>query len=217
MQGRSSSGPRFDDFVGRVVADPANPPNAVLIQGFVGASDAKDHIRVYADPSLASYVDVPSAAVIHSVELPEDQSPLGGSMLWIDAAARLRPAAVAPQATAGDFLRGPIQADLGATAAPSPAAPVQITLLTHQGCPPMTASPAECPSLGIACTHFPPCVGPTGYRGCGPADVPNITIGCGPSWFGHGCTASCTAVPQALGAMVTWYTIACNVTRAGCA
>ncbi|HEV3002383.1 MAG TPA: hypothetical protein VGW75_16695 [Solirubrobacteraceae bacterium] len=106
-----------DDFVRRIVPDPASPPNAVVLEGFVGDSDAEGHVRVYGDPSLSSWVDVPADAILHSVRRPERQSPLGGSVLWLDGGATLRPPpATRARVTAAEFLRGPVQADLGAAA-----------------------------------------------------------------------------------------------------
>jgi hypothetical protein len=223
MARSSTSGPQLDDFIAKVVADPANPPNAVLMEGFIGASDADDHIRVYSDPSLASYVDVPSASILHSVKLPAEQSPLGGSMLWVDAGAVLRPQVATRQATAADFLQGPIQEQLGAAAvAGAAAAPVQITLLTHQGCPrpvtlatvctqfgtgcpntqqwrcPPNSLSTVCASLGITCTHFCPTRAPgcPNTSTCAPEelDVAQQQHLMGPTgWFG------CTQPPHCFG------------------
>lgn len=214
MEG-SSSGPQFDDFVGRVVTDPANPPNAVLLQGFVGASDAEDHVRVYTDPSLASYVDVPAASILHSERLPAEQSPLGGSLLWVDRSAQLRPpATAAPQAAAADFLRGPIQAALGPAAAPEAGA-IRPTLFTQLGCgslgiactvvecPRPTTAATLCtqvqcpPTSDFTCPRTSTCP-PTSVPGCAtPADVvTSIYSGCFAGGPGQAITATC---PQGRG------------------
>ncbi|HEV3002382.1 MAG TPA: hypothetical protein VGW75_16690 [Solirubrobacteraceae bacterium] len=224
MSRGSTPGPEPDDFVRKVVPDPANPPNAVVLEGFVGDSDAEGYVRVYGDPSLATWVDVPADAILHSVRVPEDRSPVGGSILWIDGGATLRPPPAAPpKATAADFLRGPVQADLGAAARAGGAGQPAITLWTWNGCPPYTIGIActvtcprpttaatlctySCPSVGITCTYF--CPRPRTitsiYSGC--AAAPDTST-CAPpegvaaqqrligptGWFG------CTRLPQCVG------------------
>lgn len=172
-----SATPEFDDFVEKVVTDPSQPPNVVVVSGFVGRSPDDGHIRVYAEPSLASWVDVPADAVRHTARLTPEQSPLGGSLLWVAAEAPLRTQAQQPaQPVAADFLRGAIQTELGAVAqqgAPAPTIQTLATVCTQRcghtsligcpstsTCPPHTAmlgcpSSSTCgprPTLGIACT-----------------------------------------------------------------
>lgn len=109
-----SSRPQRDDFVDRIVSDPSQPPEVAVFQGFVGASDREDHVRVYADVALSAWVDLPAAAVLHAVRLPAGQSPLGGSILLVDASATVRPFdhGEADEPTASDFLRGTVRDSL---------------------------------------------------------------------------------------------------------
>jgi hypothetical protein len=107
-----------DGFVGRVVQDPRQPPNALLLTGFVGDSAEEGHLRLYSDPSLAQYVDVPEEAVLHSEPLPMDQSPLGGSHLWVRSDAKLLPQGGGAQQQQAGFLGGQLlQEQLGGAAA----------------------------------------------------------------------------------------------------
>jgi hypothetical protein len=110
-----SSRPQHDDFVDRIVSDPSRPPEVAVFQGFVGASDREDHVRVYADLTLSAWVDLPAAAVLHAVRLPAEQSPAGGSVLLVDASATVRPfdQGEADEPTASDFLRGRVRDALG--------------------------------------------------------------------------------------------------------
>jgi hypothetical protein len=206
MARSATPNPQPDDFVGKVVKDPANPPNAVLVQGYIGRSDDADHVRVYGDPSLSSYVDVPTDSVLHSERLPAEQSPLGGSVLWVDGSAPLRSPQPQP-ATAADFLRGPVQADLGPAAATSTGDDVQITLLTYQGCQNTAATICTqwCSSrlcgntTATVCTQRCP---PTHRWGC-----PSVGPGCGPGpelpaqrqIIGPTGTFGCSVPPNCLG------------------
>jgi hypothetical protein len=74
---------REDDFVHNIVADPADPPDTLLIVGFVGRSPAAEHTRVYLDVLLSSYVDVPDQAILFAREIAREQSPLGGWYVWV--------------------------------------------------------------------------------------------------------------------------------------
>jgi hypothetical protein len=140
-----------DGFVGRVVQDPKQPPNALLLSGFVGDSAEEGHLRLYSDPSLAQYVDVPEEAVLHSEPLPMDQSPLGGSHIWVRSDAKLLPQAAGVQQQQADFLGGQLfQEQLGGAQAVG-GAPLQITLLTVAGC---FTRKGSCP----VASHHVPCI-----------------------------------------------------------
>ena len=80
---------RSGGFVDQVVKDPNNPPNALLLQGYLGASSEENHVRLYLDPQLSDYVEIPEDAILHTVDAPAEQSPLGGSYVWINADAQL--------------------------------------------------------------------------------------------------------------------------------
>jgi hypothetical protein len=78
-----------DDFVARLVKDPGDPPDLLLMSGYLGASSEDGHVRLYLDEELSRYVEIPKEAIRHARELPPGQSPLGGSLLWIDRKAEL--------------------------------------------------------------------------------------------------------------------------------
>ncbi len=74
---------KFDDFVSKIVADPANPVGHTVLRGFIGSSPEQDHVRVYLDESLNSFVDVRQNTIIYSKELAGNS--LGGSVIWVKA------------------------------------------------------------------------------------------------------------------------------------
>lgn len=81
--GEGAPGPelRGDDFVARLVSDPKSPPQTTLISGYLGASDEEGHTRVYFDPELSDYVDVPNGDILHT-EHP-GEGPLAAALVWI--------------------------------------------------------------------------------------------------------------------------------------
>lgn len=72
-----------NEFVSRIVEDPNSPPNVLLLSGFLGDSSEKGCVRLYLDAQFSDYVEIPEEAILHTEELPRDQSPLGGKYVWI--------------------------------------------------------------------------------------------------------------------------------------
>ena len=55
---------RSADFVAKIVKDPKNPPATVMLTGFLGASSEPEHTRLYFDPHLSTYVEIPDDAIL---------------------------------------------------------------------------------------------------------------------------------------------------------
>lgn len=78
------------DFVQRIVADPKNVPDVMLLYGYSGASHEKGYERHYLHPDLQHYVEVPASAILHRMAVPKDQDPYGATMLWVRRDAALK-------------------------------------------------------------------------------------------------------------------------------
>jgi hypothetical protein len=175
MAERKSSGGA--DFIARIVKDPANPPQTAMLTGYLGASSEKGHTRLYFDPSLSSYVEIPDDAILHSQDSGEAGG-LGGSHVWVRRDAELIYGPAGAQRPKGKFLEGPImQAHLAAGAAAAGAAqPITLpapcghpTLLPpcptpHAPCvtqhctiPPQCGPTPHAPCVTPVCTHLPAC------------------------------------------------------------
>lgn len=102
---------RFDDFVGRIVQDPKAPPSVTLLSGYLGSSSEEGHVRLYLDEELCRYVEIPEKAIRHTQELPPEQSPLGGSLVWIDRDAEVLHGAAGSERRKATFLEGQIAQD----------------------------------------------------------------------------------------------------------
>jgi hypothetical protein len=210
MAEKKQSKIRYDDFVANVQPDPAKPESTVMLSGFVGRG-AEGHVRVYTDPSLGTWYDVPEDDVVHN--MPIADSKLGGSYVWARASAQIKPGSSAGGAGTG----GPQAAAAAAPAAAPPAVPVtpQPTPATHcficpsptQNCTPATIctlhghcppqpTPATlcliCPphqTLATVCTQL--CTHPQG--GCLPP-IHTQPVACGILPPSFGCAQ---AAPQA--------------------
>lgn len=162
---------RMDDFVSKVVTDPKNPPNTLLLKGFIGASSEEGHIRLYLDDELSDYLEIPESAVLYSREIAKEKSPVGGSYIWIQRDATLIHGPVATERPKASFLEGRIM-----TAQASGASGPLLLTLTGPGCntildgctdagpkcptqitcpaPCRTQSGTTCPA--VSCTHSGP-------------------------------------------------------------
>ena len=159
--------PRMDDFVAKIVTDPRNPPNTLLLKGYIGASSEEGHVRLYLDSELSDYVEVPEAAILHSQDIPKDKSPIGGSYVWIQRDATVIHGAAVSERPKASFLQGRIMGEQG-NVAPAPLAqtvsgPGCNTIIdgcTDAGpkCPTSVGKtcPDPCTSSGVACTQSGP-------------------------------------------------------------
>jgi hypothetical protein len=108
-----STPPKLDDFIAKVVPDPKNPEQLSLVSGFLGASPEPAHTRIYADASLGSYIDVKTADIAHTEPLAKEQSPLGGSYVWLKSQAQVNFGSAGQASKPGKFLEGPLAAAYG--------------------------------------------------------------------------------------------------------
>ncbi|HWB85690.1 MAG TPA: hypothetical protein VG675_16215 [Bryobacteraceae bacterium] len=173
------------DFVDAIVKDPGNPPQVMLLQGFPGNSSEAKHRRIYLDPALGSYLDIPQDAILHSQELPKESSPLGGVLLWVKQSAEIKQGPSAEKQGA-QFLRGQIQQDFlqgAAGAAPGQAAIASMLVvcrqITHQVFCPQT----QLLICSIACASLPPQCRLTQILYCGGGGgggtLPPVSLACG--------------------------------------
>jgi hypothetical protein len=168
---------RYDDFISNVQPDPAKPESTIMLSGFVGHGP-EGHARIYPDPTLGSWYDVPEDDVVHS--MPVADSKLGGSYLWVRASAQIKPGSAAPAAT--EAVQPKQAAAIGIHPTPAthcfvcdpPNMQPTPTVQTHCFiCPPLTQQ-ANCP------THPAPCnIPPTPATHCficPPHQTPNCTL-----------------------------------------
>ncbi|MFN0036747.1 MAG: hypothetical protein ACKVUS_16900 [Saprospiraceae bacterium] len=74
---------RRDAFVRSVRPDPKSTEDLVLLQGYIGDSDLAGHIRVYSDPVLSDFIELPEQDILYCDPVEATEDPLGGSRLWV--------------------------------------------------------------------------------------------------------------------------------------
>jgi hypothetical protein len=162
-------------FIARIVKDPKNPPKTTLLMGYLGRSSEEGHTRVYLDPELSEYVEVPNEAILHT-EAAGEEDPLAGSYIWISRSAEVVHGEAGGQRYKASFLEGRITQDYMGQAAGlgglGPAGPIPPTLPVQ--CNPSAFSP-YCPTQTFPCP-------PSQYvPACPPSQTPIL---CPPTVFG---------------------------------
>ena len=97
---------RKENFVSKIVKDPANPPKTILLAGYLGEASEPGHTRLYFDAQLNSYVEIPNDAILHEEEM--SSTPPGQSYVWIKQDAQVIHGEAGPQRTKSSFFEGPI-------------------------------------------------------------------------------------------------------------
>lgn len=172
--------PNDASFIGRVVGDPANPPETRLLTGWLGDAGEAGYKRLYTDAELSSYVDIPEDAILYTEPI-RDVQPAGGVFVWVRRDAALKQGGSAAS-RAGRFLQGQVAQDFSS---PQKAG---MRCVTQEPCGEVTGFTGQCtkqPELGggwPCITAFPLCSAePTGFSGqCTHQPWPNPThyIGC---------------------------------------
>ena len=214
-----------DEWVSRVIADPANPPQAVLLSGYVGDAAEPGRTRIYSDAALGSYVEIDDGDVLHHEPLESGGQPAGGVLVWVHSEAVVTPG-IAGEGTGGGgaeaaqagFFTGPVLEQNRAPGLPGGPGPVKITLLTIAGCwsklfcPTIPTLPITVTKHQIICSLV--CQDPLGgvtqpgvHAGAAAAEP--VSAQCHMS-YGH----CAQGVPGSQACMVSWY--GCVTQRKGC-
>ena len=67
----------------RMIPDPSNPDGTFLLTGIIGNSNQTGTIRLFFDPAMNFYLDIPSAGIIQSQSLNFNPGMMGHSLVWI--------------------------------------------------------------------------------------------------------------------------------------
>ena len=100
-----------DRLVENLIPNPSDPRPTIQLTGWLGKSSKEGCWRLYLTPQLSEYVQFLDTAVVHSQPVPEDQSPLGGTMIWLDASTPLEYTQIVQRQVQADFLSGGITSE----------------------------------------------------------------------------------------------------------
>lgn len=94
-----------DPVVGRLVPDPANPPELRVVTGWVGRSATPGCWRLYLVPTLREYLEFRDDDVVHHEPLRSDAR-FAPTALWLRAGASVNHVTIEASAVEGEFLQG---------------------------------------------------------------------------------------------------------------
>ncbi|MQA28219.1 MAG: hypothetical protein GEU82_00060 [Luteitalea sp.] len=97
-----------DSVVEKLVPDPAAPPKLKVLIGLLGRSSREGYWRLYTTAYLNDYFEFPGDQVRHHQRLATNQSPLGGTVVWVSAEAEVLRTTSTPAAAAQEFLQGEV-------------------------------------------------------------------------------------------------------------
>lgn len=175
-----------DDWIDKLVEDPASPPRLQVLTGYRGRSAQESHTRLYSDPELTSWVDVPNDAVLLTREV-QDELGLGRTLVWTRIDAQIQMGPQAP-GTGAEWFQGPLAQDFGAAGAP---------LRTPRFECPLPSPPRLCPTENLrftpCCPQTPGCPTNPQLPPCVPPQTPNCPspLRRCPTDFGPRCTPLC--------------------------
>jgi hypothetical protein len=143
-----------DPLIEKLVPDPSEPPRVSILTGWLGRSQRKGYWRLYVTSSLDEYLEFREEDVRHYQSLRTDESPLGGTVVWVREGAEILRTTSTGAATEREFLRGEIARAFLARGS---------TIPTFPGLPPRAVNTVNCtnPTAGtctlVLCTRVEEC------------------------------------------------------------
>jgi hypothetical protein len=175
-----------DRLAEQLVPNPSDQQPTILLTGWLGKGAKEGFWRLYLTPAFDEYVQFADKEVVHTQAVQAEQSPLGGTMVWLHAGTILQHTKVINRQVQADFLSGKITSEFMAGSATS--FPTGAARLAALGARPM--------SLDYRCSinpHIPVCQAPGVTENCGTFGACNPGGPFGPSGafvcgFSVGCT-----------------------------
>jgi len=99
-----------DPLVEKLKADPSQDPNVKTFTGYLGRSTQVGYWRLYLTPQLNEYLEISEEDISHNQSLATEQSPLGGTMLWIRRVANVQYTRTVSRQVQAEFLQGDMTA-----------------------------------------------------------------------------------------------------------
>lgn len=115
----SSKKLKQDRLVEQMVPDPAKLQPGVQLSGWLGRSNTEGTWRLYLNPRFDEYVEFAESDILNTQPLGDDESSLGGTLVWLKSGANSQHTRVVSRQVQADFLAGGIAARYLTGASPS--------------------------------------------------------------------------------------------------
>jgi hypothetical protein len=107
--GNSPKQPLKEDSLVNYLSPEAETPKPIIqLSGWLGRGTEQGTWNLYVTPKLDQYIQFSEQDVVHSQPISADQSPLGGTVVWLRDGAPVRHVTVAALQAEADFLSGGI-------------------------------------------------------------------------------------------------------------
>jgi hypothetical protein len=97
-----------DDLINKLLPDASQLPDVRVLVGFLGKSTRQGYWRLYFTLTLDEYVEFAETDVVHSHAFGNEESRLGGTLIWVRREANLQHTRTASREAQADFLQGAI-------------------------------------------------------------------------------------------------------------
>jgi hypothetical protein len=76
---------RYDKITEILRPDPASAEDRfIVLRGLIGQSSEAEHVRIFLDSTLNVFIDVYEDDILYAAELSQQDSPIGGSLVWLN-------------------------------------------------------------------------------------------------------------------------------------
>ena len=76
---------RPEPFVEALAPDPSRIPEVNVLSGHLGRSPREGHVRLYRNPALTGFIEIPLSDVLHVERFDQAPHRLGSAVLWVRA------------------------------------------------------------------------------------------------------------------------------------
>ena len=93
---------RPETFISKAVPDPANPSQLMRFSGYKADSSEPKCVRLYANPELSYYWDIPEGDIVHEQAVSAENDPLGSVILLVKGDSQIKSKATKSSQAEGD-------------------------------------------------------------------------------------------------------------------
>jgi hypothetical protein len=91
--------PKFapEPFLEALHVDPNNLPDLSVFSGHLGESARSGYVRLYRNPTLSAFLEIPVEEIVHTERLGSGPDRLSSTVLWVRAGAAIDAVTVQPR------------------------------------------------------------------------------------------------------------------------
>jgi hypothetical protein len=107
-EGNDAQNLKIHELARELIKKVDNPPNLVMLIGYIGESKSQDRVRLYLNLNFDEYVEVLRKDIRHTKEADKDMIEFGGTCIWVDKTATITHTKLQASEVRAEFLKGTI-------------------------------------------------------------------------------------------------------------